>query len=305
MNDLSGIAVFAAVVEEGSFTKAGARLGVSKSAVSKQVTRLEERLGAQLMNRTTRRLSLTEVGQAFYERCRRIVAEAEEAELAVTRLQESPRGVLRISAPVSFGIEHLAGALPEFMARYPEVQIDIECADRTVDLVEEGFDMAVRIGRLKDSSLIAKRIAGARQAVVASPDYWAAHGMPAHPRELTEHVCLTYSYLQTAQNWQFRDPDGGDIISVPVRGPMHANNGHMLAEAAAAGHGVIFSPTFLCRRYLREGALVPALVEYEREPMGAVGIHAVYPPNRHLSAKVRAFIDFLVARFAGPEETWP
>jgi DNA-binding transcriptional LysR family regulator len=303
MNDLSGIAVFAAVVEAGSFTKAGERLNLSKSAVSKQITKLEERLGAQLMNRTTRRLNLTEVGQAFYERCQRIVAEAEEAELAVTRLQVDPRGILRLSAPVSFALEHLGRALPDFMARYPDLKVDMECADRTVDLVEEGFDLAVRIGRLRDSSLIAKRVASIRRAVLASPDYWEAHGKPKHPDELAEHRCLTYAYMQTAQSWEFKDPESGKPFSVTVNScPMHANNGHVLAEAALAGQGVVFSPTFIRGQAIRDGLLEPALVEYEAEP---IGIHAVYPPNRHLSAKVRAFIDFLAARFAGPEETWP
>ncbi|MCR9221758.1 MAG: LysR family transcriptional regulator [Alphaproteobacteria bacterium] len=303
MNDLSGIAVFAAVAEAGSFTKAGARLNLSKSAVSKQISKLEERLGAQLMNRTTRRLSLTEVGQAFYERCRRIVAEAEEAELAVTRLQIAPRGILKLSAPVSFGVEHLGPALPDFMAQHPEMQIDMECADRLVDLVEEGFDLAVRIGRLRDSSLIAKRIAFIRRKVLAAPGYWAAHGKPEHPSELTAHSCLTYTYLQTAQNWEFRDPETDEDFTVAVpTGALHANNGHVLADAAAGGQGVVFSPTFICREAIREGRLEPALEAFEPEP---IGVHAVYPPNRHLSAKVRAFIDFLAARFAGPEETWP
>ncbi len=302
MDDLSGIAVFAAVVEAGSFTKAGQRLGLSKSAVSKQITRLEARLGAQLLQRTTRRLSLTEVGRAFYERCRRIVSEAEEAELAVTRLQEAPRGVLRLSAPVSFGLEYLGRALPDFMERFPEVQIDMECADRTVDLVEEGFDLAVRIGWLADSSLVARRIAPCRRAVMAAPDYLAAHGTPRHPDELAGHACLTYSYLQRGQQWDFVDPENGRTFSVGVSGPMHANNGHMLADAAAAGRGVIWGPTFICRRALREGRLVPILEDYEAP---SIAIHAVYPPNRHLSAKVRSFIDFLVERFAGPEEHWP
>lgn len=303
MNDLSGIAVFAAVVEAGSFTNAGTRLGLSKSAVSKQITRLEERLGAQLLNRTTRRLNLTEVGQAFYERCRRIVSEAEEAELAVTRLQADPRGILRLSAPVSFGVEHLGRALPDFMAHYPDVQIDMECADRTVDLLEEGFDMAVRIGRLADSSLIAKRIASSRRMVLAAPDYWRRHGKPSHPRDLADHHCLTYAYQQSQQHWDFVDPRTRAPFTVQVpTGPMHANNGHILVEAAIGGRGVVMSPCFICGEAWRDGRLEPALEDFESNP---VGIHAVYPPSRHLSAKVRAFIDFLTSRFAGPEETWP
>lgn len=303
MQDLSGIAVFAAVVESGSFTAAAERLGQSKSAVSKQVTRLEQRLGARLLARTTRRLNLTEVGQAFYERCRRIVAEAEEAELAVTHLQEVPRGTLRVSAPLSFGIAHLAAALPDFMETHPDLTLDIDFSDRRVDIVEEGFDMAVRIGRLEDSSLIAKRIAESRRSVLASPDYWRRRGKPSHPRDLENHNCLIYTLLSTPGSWSFTDPeDPAREISVRVSGSIKANNGNALALAAAAGHGVVVMPTFICGDLIASGALVPALEGFEASP---VGIHALYASNRHLSAKVRAFVDFLAARFAGPEVQWP
>lgn len=303
MRDLSGIAVFAAVVETGSFTAAAEKLGQSKSAVSKQVTKLEQRLGAQLLARTTRKLNLTEVGAAFYERCERIVAEAEEAELAVTRLQDVPRGRLRVSAPLSFGIAHLAAALPEFMAGHEEVTIDIDFSDRRVDIVDEGFDLALRIGRLEDSSLIAKRIATTRRPVMAAPSYWKTHGKPTHPKELEDHNCLTYSYLSAPNSWAFRDPDNPRAeMTVRVAGTMNANNGNALAAAAAAGLGVLMTPTFICADHIRSGALEPALETFEPDPLG---IHALYPPNRHLSAKVRAFIDFLTARFAGPETLWP
>jgi DNA-binding transcriptional LysR family regulator len=303
MRDLSGIAVFAAVVETGSFTAAAKKLGQSKSAVSKQVTKLERRLGAQLLARTTRKLSLTEVGAAFYERCERIVAEAEEAELAVTHLQDAPRGRLRVSAPLSFGIAHLAGALPEFMAAHREVTVDIDFSDRRVDIVDEGFDLAIRIGRLEDSSLIAKRIAVTRRLVMAAPGYWKERGTPNHPRDLETHDCLTYSYLSAPNTWPFRNPENPrEEIIVRVKGTMNANNGNALAAAAAAGLGVIMTPTFICADHIRSGALIPALAAFEPEPLG---IHALYPPNRHLSAKVRAFIDFLTARFSGPETLWP
>lgn len=303
MQDLSGIAVFAAVVEEGSFTAAAEKLGQSKSAVSKQVTRLEQRLGAQLLARTTRRLNLTEVGQAYYERCRRIISEAEEAELAVTKLQDVPRGRLRVSAPLSFGIAHLAAALPDFMCAHRELSVDIDFSDRKVDLVEEGFDLAVRISVLQDSSLIAKRIAETRIVLAATPAYWEEMGRPTHPTDLVNHDCLTYTYLNAPNTWRFRDPDNpGEEISVRVKGPMTSNNGNILMQTAASGIGIVFTPTFICADAIRSGVLVTALEEYEPEP---IGIYAIYPPNRHLSAKVRAFIDFLTARFSGPETMWP
>lgn len=304
MQDLSGIAVFAAVVEAGSFTAAAEKMGQSKSAVSKQVTRLEQRLGAQLIARTTRRLNLTEVGQAFYERCRRIIAEAEEAELAVTHLQERPRGRLRVTAPVSFGITHLARALPDFMAQFPEVKVFMDFSDRRVDILEEGFDMAVRIGVLEDSSLIAKRIAETRRPILASKDYWDRMGQPDHPKDLETHNCLIYTYLSAPNSWTFKDPDDpkGAGISVRVSGTLTSNNGNALALAAAAGLGIVNSPTFICADSIRNGDLISALDAFEPDP---IGIYALYPPNRHLSAKVRAFVDFLVARYSGPEMLWP
>ena len=304
MQDLSGIAVFAAVVEAGSFTAAAEKMGQSKSAVSKQVTRLEQRLGAQLIARTTRRLNLTEVGQAFYERCRRIIAEAEEAELAVTHLQERPRGRLRVTAPVSFGITHLTRALPDFMAQFPEVKVFMDFSDRRVDILEEGFDMAVRIGVLEDSSLIAKRIAETRRPILASKDYWDRMGQPEHPKDLETHNCLIYTYLSAQNSWTFKDPDDpkGAGISVRVSGTLTSNNGNALALAASAGLGIVNSPTFICAESIRNGDLISALDAFEPDP---IGIYALYPPNRHLSAKVRAFVDFLVARYSGPEMLWP
>lgn len=303
MQDLSGIAVFTAVVDTGSFTAAAEKLGQSKSAISKQVTRLEQRLGAQLLARTTRRLNLTEVGQAYYDRCRRIIAEAEEAELAVTSMQDVPRGTLRVSAPLSFGISNLAAALPEFMAAHNELRVDIDFSDRRVDIIEEGFDMAIRIGRLEDSSLIAKRIAATRRPTLASPEYWKKNGIPEHPRDLVHHNCLTYTYLDSPNHWHFRDPENPrEEFSVRVGGSMNSNNGNTLAEAAIKGLGIVLSPTFIVADAIKTGTLVPQLEKFEIDP---IGIHAIYPPNRHLSAKVRAFIDFLGARFSGPELLWP
>ncbi|PIW26148.1 MAG: LysR family transcriptional regulator [Rhodospirillales bacterium CG15_BIG_FIL_POST_REV_8_21_14_020_66_15] len=295
MDQLTGMAVFAKVVESGTFTGAAKALGLSKGAVSKQIARLEDRLGARLLNRTTRRSSLTEVGAAFYERCRRIVAEAEEAELAVTRLHAEPRGILRVNMSMSFGLLHVAEALPDFMTAYPEIELDVSLDDRLVDVVEEGYDVVLRITELPDSSLIARRIAPFRTATCASPAYWDAHGRPRHPDDLRGHNCLLYAYLSTLNEWRYRDADGA--IGVRVQGNMRCNNGDVLRAAAMAGLGVIRSPTFIVGCDLQEGRLERVLADFEEQDRG---IYAVYPYNRHLSAKVRAFVDFLAARFADP-----
>ena len=288
MDNLSGMAVFAQVVEARSFTGAARRLGMSKAAVSKQVSRLEERLGARLLNRTTRRLSLTEVGAAFYERCARIVAEAEEAELAVTRLNEKPRGTLRVDVPVDFGIQYLAPLLPPFMLANPELKVDMSFNDRFVDLVDEGHDLAVRIGQLPDSSLIARKLAESGSVICAAPEYWNRHGRPSHPSELANHNCFAYSYLATGNEWRLRGPEGD--VAVRVSGSLTANNGGMLRQAAVAALGVVATPVFMACDDLRAGRLEPVLRDYEPPTRG---IHAVYPHNRHLSAKVRAFVDYL------------
>lgn len=295
MDHLTGMAVFAKVVETGTFTGAAQAMGLSKGAVSKQIAKLEDRLGARLLNRTTRRSSLTEVGAAFYERCRRIVAEAEEAELAVTRLHAEPRGTLRVNLPMSFGMIHMADALPDFMAAYPEISLDVTLDDRVVNVVDEGYDVVIRITDLPDSSLIARRIAPFRIATCASSAYWDAHGRPKHPDDLRGHACLLYSYLSNLNEWRYRGPDGP--FAVRVDGPMRGNNGDLLRAAAVAGLGVVRSPTFIVGCHLVEGRLEQVLAEYEDDDRG---IYAVYPHNRHLSAKVRAFVDFMAKRFADP-----
>jgi DNA-binding transcriptional LysR family regulator len=295
---LAGMAVFARVIEAESFTAAARQLGMSKSAVSKTVAALEDRLGARLLNRTTRRLALTEVGRAFYERCARVLAEAEEAELAVARLQAAPRGTLRVNAPVSFGTLHLGPALADFMLRHPELKVDIEFADRFVDLIEEGYDVAVRIAQLADSSLIARRIADNRMAICASPEYWLRRGRPTEPHELARHACITYTYHRTPNEWSFAGPEGH--FTVRVDGPLRTNNGEVTLAALRAGVGVGALPRFICGRDLASGQLEAVLTGWMPPP---AGIYAVYPHNRHLSAKVRAFVDFLVERF-GAAPAW-
>lgn len=296
MDRLDDMLAFIKVVDARSFTAAAARLGLSKSVVSRRLAELEDRLGARLLNRTTRKLSLTEVGQAFYERCTRIIADLEEAERAVGDLHGAPRGRLRLNAPVSFGRLHLAPAIVAFAESYPAIEIDVDLNDRYVDLLEDGYDMAVRIGRLRDSSLVARKLAPCRRAVVASPAYLERFGVPETPEDLTRHNCLLYTNAPTAEQWQFGD--GDNLRSVKVGGSMRANNGDLTCAAAVAGLGVAILPTFLCGAALATGDLVRLDL-----PLHApdTAVYAVYPQNRHLSSKVRAFVDFLAARFSpGP-----
>lgn len=288
MDPVSGMTVFARVVEANGFTAAARDLGLSKAAVSKHVARLEDRLGVRLLNRSTRRLGLTEAGRDYYERARRILAEVEEAELSAASRQAHPRGQLRVNAPVTFGQSHLAPLLPAFMHRYPQVQVDMVLNDRFVDLIEEGFDMAVRVAELPSSSLIARRLCGAPHVVAAAPSYLAARGRPKHPRDLTRHDCLLYSYLASGDEWRFIEE--GRTFGVRVAGPLRANNGDVLRHAAVAGLGIVYAPDFVIADALASGSLAPLLEEWR---MPDVGVHAVYPPGRPLGAKLRVFVDFL------------
>jgi DNA-binding transcriptional LysR family regulator len=295
MEQLDAMAIFARVVEAESFSGAARALGLSKSAVSKQVSRLEDRLGLRLLNRTTRRLSLTEGGATFYQGCQRVVAEAEAAEQAVTHLASAPRGRLRVNAPMSFGVRHVSPALPEFLTRYPELTIDLALNDRVVDLVEEGFDLGIRIGRLTDSSLVARRLAPNRAVLSAAPGYLEARGMPRRPAELESHACLIYSYQATGEGWRLAGPEGERHFK--VSGPLRVNNGAAILAAACGGLGVALLPCFICGEDLRAGRLVRVLPDWEAPPDSAVS--AVYPAARHLSPKVRVFVDFLAERFGG------
>lgn len=291
MERFSGLETFVAVVEEGSFTAAAGVLGVSKSYVSKQVTALEDRLGARLMNRTTRSLSLTSAGRAFFERCKQILAEVDEAERAVTQLQTEPRGLLRASVPVTFGVRWLSPIVAEFLALHEELEIDLHFSDRKVDLVDEGYDLVIRIGVLDDSSFAFKVIAPVQTLCCVTPDYLAAHGPIESPEDLIPEDCLPYVY-QSAMAWHF-ERDGVER-HVRVRGRLRANNGEALAEACARGQGVALLPDFIAAPYLREGAIVPVLHDWIDNDRRAVS--ALYPHSRHLSAKVRQFVDFVADR---------
>ena len=298
MQDLAAMAIFAQVIESKSFSAAADEVGLSKSAISKQISRLEENLGVRLINRTTRRLSLTDAGRRFYIHCARLVAEAQEAERAVTSLQQEPKGDLRINAPMSFANLHLAPLIPEFLARYPKLTLDLDLTDRYVDPWQEGYDLSIRIGRLEDSSLIARRIAPFRRVICAAPDYIARHGQPRHPRDLSQHNCLQYAYLATRQEWRFRNETG--VVSVKVEGNFRANNGEALLAAAVGGLGIVLAPTFMAAQALVTGRLVPILTDWQQEE---AAIYALYPHRRSLSAKVRVFIEFLSERF-GAQPAW-
>ena len=299
MDRMASMAAFTKVVGAGSFSAAAREMQVSQALVTKQIQELENWLGARLLNRTTRRLSLTEVGTAFYERAARILEAVEEAKGAAGALQTVPRGRLRINAPISFGVLHLATAVTEFLQRFPDVSVELLMNDRLVDLLEGEFDVGVRIGRLRDSSLIARKIAPIRLAVCAAPDYLARRGVPRAPEDLAKHDCLEYTYFESRGEWRLLNPEGDEIV-VPVSGRYLANNADVLRITAIAGGGVILCPTFIVGEDLRSGRLVRLLPDY---PPPEQALHALYPPGRHLSAKVRSFVDFLVARFGG-EPAW-
>ena len=299
MDALTDIAVFVRVVERGSFTLAAGDLGLSRAVVSKYLSRLEERLGARLLHRTTRRLSLTEAGAALFEASRGALERIEDAEAAVARLQSKPRGRLRVSAPMSFGILHLGPAIADFARAYPEVTLDVQFDDRFVNLVEESIDVAVRIGALTDSSLVARKLATTRAVACAAPAYLQEFGEPEAPEDLASHNCLIYSYLATTNVWRFAAPDGREI-PVAVNGTLRTNNGIVLAEAAVAGHGILITPTFYVGPLLRAGKLRQILARYKLKELG---IHALYPQRAHVPPKVRVFVDFLAQRF-GRKPDW-
>jgi DNA-binding transcriptional LysR family regulator len=297
MDRLGAIQAFVQVAETGSFSEAARRLRSSKSGVSRQISALETELGARLLHRTTRSLTLTEAGRGYFERAARVLADLDEADRSVSALQAAPRGRLRVNAPMSFGFLHLAPAIPDFLARYPDVELDMMMNDRFVDLVDEGFDVAVRIGNLDDSSLVARRLAPIRRVVCASPAYLAARGTPASPGELKGHDCLCYSNVP--REWRFVGPDGPPYV-VQVRGRLSANNGDALRIAALEDMGIINQPTFIVGGDLQSGTLVTLLNDFIPQD---ISLHAVYPHSRLLSPKVRAFVDFLAERF-GPRPYW-
>jgi len=295
MDKFEDIQAFITVVDAGSFTAAAERLGFAKSAVSRRVSALEERLGVQLLHRTTRVLNLTETGRSFYDHGTRILADLEEAEAAVQQEHGELRGTLRFALPLSFGVRHMCGPIATFSKQHPRVKFDLDLNDRRVDLIEDNFDLALRIGRLTDSSLIARRLFDVRAVVCASPHYLNVHGVPETPDDLQDHQCLVYSNLADPDKLNYEDNDG-NRSSVKVTPSMLASSGDFLSNAAAHGMGIVIQPTFIASAAIRSGNLTPVLTDYNWPISPA---YAVYPPTRHLSYRVRAFIDFLVEKFSG------
>ncbi|MGM0559427.1 MAG: LysR family transcriptional regulator [Myxococcota bacterium] len=293
MNRLDGLEVFVGVVDNEGFTAAARELDVSKSFVSKQISRLEDRLGVRLLNRTTRQVTPTAAGEAFYDRCAQILEDLEAAERAVTQLQTSPRGTLRVSLPMSFGLNYVAPVIGGFLEQFPELEIDLDFSDRQVDIVDEGYDMVIRIGNLKDSSLIARKLAPTERFVCASSSYLKEHGVPKHPQDLKNHECLLYSYKSHGPSWRFEGPDGE--ILVRVDGRIRSNNGNALVHAAVAGLGLTLSPDFISADAIRSGELEPVLTDWTDSGMA---VWALYPHRRYLSAKVRLFVDYLREQFS-------
>ncbi len=298
MADLNLMAIFARVVEAGSFAEAARRMGTSRSAVSKAVAKLEKSLGAHLLNRTTRYLSLTEIGASVAEHCARMLEEASEAEKLVGSLSSEVRGTLRVSASVAFGTLHVAPALARFLPLHPELKIDLSITDRWVNLAEEGFDLAIHVTGDPQPNLVARPLAPVRRKLCATPDYFRRHGIPQSPADLVRHNCLDYTRSGEPGRWRFTGPQGE--IVVPVNGTLHVDDDEALSQAVLGGLGVGLLPTFIIGRELQNGNLQAVLSKYipvERH------VYAIYLPTRHLPSKVRVFIDFMVAHI-GAEPYW-
>jgi DNA-binding transcriptional LysR family regulator len=299
MDRFADMQMLVSVVEAGSISAAAERLNLAKSAVSRRLAELEARLGVSLIHRTTRRLNLTDSGRAYYARCVAILADVEEAESAASQAHGALRGTLKVALPLAFGLLHLAPLIQAFMTEHPDVRFELDFNDRQIDLMQEGFDLAIRIATLADSSLIARRLAPIRHLVCASPDYLTRHGTPQSAADLAQHVCLAYSNVHDPGLWSYRGPDGEPgQVRVPVR--LAASSGEFLMRAAIAGEGLVQLPSFYVHEALRTRQLLPLLTDHVWPELAA---YAVYPPTRHLSSRVRAFIDFLANRLAG-EPYW-
>lgn len=292
------VLAFVRVVETGAFARASERMGIAKSILSRRVARLEQQLGAKLLTRSAQGASPTDIGQAYFERASNILAELEAAREIVAEAVTQVAGPIRLSAPLSFGTQYLGPAIAQFVQMHPKVELDISLEDRTVDLIGGGYDLAVRIGKLPDSSLVARRIAPVRAAVLASPSYLDARGRPARPGDLNDHDVLVYANAGMGRQWRFKVDGRWETVHGTVR--LRADNGDVLREAACAGLGIVILPTFIASAAIRSGKLEMLLSEY---PLEESGLHVVMPPGRAATARVRALVDFLVERF-GPEPAW-
>lgn len=289
MDKFADIEAFVAVVESGTFSAAGERLCIAKSVVSRRISQLEKRLGSQLLHRTTRRLSLTETGKDFYQRGVQVLADLDDAEQSISNQSKDLRGPIRLAAPLSFSMKHLSGPIASFLKEYRGIELVLDLNDRTVNLIEEGVDMAIRIAELEDSTMVARRLGTIRYMTCASEAYLKEHGRPEHPDDLQQHIGLQYSNMSYKQQWQYRSDTGKAVYAQPhIR--IRANNGDALAAYAVAGLGVVAGPTFVLSPYLKAGTLVPLLCEYQRP---SVGIYALYPEGRLMPKRVRVFSDFL------------
>jgi DNA-binding transcriptional LysR family regulator len=298
MDTLHSMRLFSEVVDSGSFSAAGRKFGLAASSVSRQVGSLEDTLGARLLNRSTRKLSLTEAGRLYHERVRQIIADVEDANRSVSHLEAVPRGLLRINGPTVFGRLHIAPHLPEFLRRFPEIDIDLTLTDHFVDVIEEGSDVVVRVGGLSDSSLYARRLAPNRRILCASPGYLKAHGRPERPSDLTRHACVVYKLHSTAGVWHICCGESGGKEQIQVAGRLTANNAEALHEAVLGDVGIGLLPTWLVGHDLQDGRLERVLPTLEADlTKDETSIHAIYPHKRLLSAKVRAFVDFLVEKY--------
>jgi DNA-binding transcriptional LysR family regulator len=299
MDRFAHMQVFVAVVEAGSISAAADRLDLAKSAVSRRLAELEAHLGVSLIQRTTRRLNLTDSGRAYYARCVAILADVDEAESAVSQAHGALKGQLKVALPLAFGLLHLAPLIQDFMTQHPELRFELDFNDRQIDLMQEGFDLAIRIATLADSSLIARRLAPIRHVVCASPGYLARHGAPQAAADLAQHACLAYSNVRDPALWNAHGPDGSPVqVRVPVR--LAASSGEFLLRAAIAGEGVVLLPTFYVHEALSSGQLQRVLADHVWPELAA---YAVYPPTRHLSSRARVLIDFLAEHLAG-EPYW-
>lgn len=300
MDRLTEMEAFATVVDQGGFTDAAKKMGISKSAVSKHVSSLESRLGARLLNRTTRRVSPTEIGLAYYDRARQVLNDAGEADALVSSMQSDPQGLLRISVATDFGVNHLSPVLSEFLAEFPEITVNMVLANRYVELISEGFDMAIRVGELEDSSLRARKLTDTNMRMIASPAYFAEHGRPEKIDDLNTHKLLHYSNNAAGNVWKLTAPSG-EKRQVRTAGWLTVNDGQSLLNAAISGLGIAYLPSYLYAEALEQGLVEDAIPSL---PVETQSIYAVYPPGRFTQPKVRAFIDFLVRVFAekGPKD---
>lgn len=299
MDIFSSIPIFTSVVEQGSFSEAARRLGINKSAVSKRISALENHLGVKLIQRTTRRLHLTEAGQQYYDYVSQAQHMITQAEDAIASLQGAPRGQLKISLPMVFGQQHIAPLLSEFVVRYPEIKLDVSLDDKVVDLLEAGLDMVIRVGALPDSSLVAVKLSKCRSILCASPQYLARHGVSEDIRDLKEHNCLFYSYFRSGVEWSLDGPEGP--VRIKPTGNIQVNNSAVIKRLLLDDLGIAQMPRFLVEQELHKGLLIPILTQYK---LPDHGIYALYSQRTHMPAKLRVFIDYLKEKLATVSEHW-